>query len=206
MGFSVARNLNAWGWIWLLVPQSAQKGTEVLWVDGVVRGFQEIPPLVLCYLANVLLEGSSFQQLNGRVNWVIETARISLQWGAKLHWGKRTTLVPNITTGDVVSSGVIEDLSEEIFPGSRTLVEGPRKISFLSLLQIPPSLLCKSLYMKELSVVKARHDPWGRWLLGGNLRSVDRPIKQFHSGCCPIISCPRDLGAMVGIKVSEHRH
>ena len=36
------------------------------------------------------------------------------------------------------------------------------------------------------------------------LRTVDRPIKRFSSGSCPILSCSGEPGGIVSVKVAKH--
>ena len=65
--------------------------------------------MVLRFLANEPLD-FPVQKLDGRVEGVIGEALISL-----CDEGKRATVIPHMTAGDVVSSGLAEDTPEDFF-------------------------------------------------------------------------------------------
>ena len=88
----------------------------MLGIGGAVGGLQEAPSLVLRFLANKLVD-VPFHQLDGRVEEVIGATLISLRDESHTtsERGTRPAVIPNITPGDVVSSGVAEDMPEDSF-------------------------------------------------------------------------------------------
>ena len=108
-------------------------GTSTLGIGSTVGGFQQGPPLVLCFLADVLLD-VPVQQLDGRVERVTSAALVSLRDEGSHNVGERAAVVPNITTGDVVSCSVAKNTPEDFSPAEWRLVEGCQRISSLSLL------------------------------------------------------------------------
>ena len=85
-------------------------------IGSSVGGFQKGPPLVLCILTDKQLD-VPVQQLDGRVERVFSAALISLRDEESHNFGERAGVIPDITRGDVVSSGIAEDLPEDYFPG-----------------------------------------------------------------------------------------
>ena len=57
------------------------------------------------------------QQLDCRVEKVVSAVLISLQDEGSHNFRESAAIIPDITTGDVVSSGIAEKLSEDFFPG-----------------------------------------------------------------------------------------
>ena len=98
-----------------LPPSLGMKRPVALGIGGAVGGLQEGPLLVLRFLANKPLD-VPVQQIDVRVEEVIGAALISLH-DERLHniW-ERAANIPNITAGDVVSSGVAENTPEDFFP------------------------------------------------------------------------------------------
>ena len=80
-----------------------------------VGGLQEGDPLVLRFLANEPLD-VPVHQLDSRVEKVIGAALISLRDEGSHNIWERAAVIRHITTGDVVSSGVAEDIPEDLFP------------------------------------------------------------------------------------------
>ena len=56
------------------------------------------------------------QQLDGRVERVINAALVSLRDEGSHNFGEKDEIVPNITAGGIVSSSVAEDTPEDFFP------------------------------------------------------------------------------------------
>ena len=83
-------------------------------IDGSVEGLQERPQLILHFLANEPLD-VPVKQLDGRVEEVIGAGLIYLSDEGSHNIGERAALIPNITAGDVVSSGVAEVTPEDFF-------------------------------------------------------------------------------------------
>ena len=57
------------------------------------------------------------QQLDGRVERVVNAARVLLRDEGSHNFGERAAIVPNKTAGNMVSSGVADNTPEEFFPG-----------------------------------------------------------------------------------------
>ena len=83
-------------------------------IGSEVGGFLQGSPLVLRFPADMPLDVRSL--LDGRVEGVISAALVSLQDEGSHNFGERAAVVPNVTTGDVVSSGVAKDTPEDFFP------------------------------------------------------------------------------------------
>ena len=74
--------------------------------------------MVLRFLADVTLD-VPVQQLHGRVERVVSAALISLRDEGSHNFRERAAIISDITTGDVVSSGIVENLPEDFFPGRK---------------------------------------------------------------------------------------
>ena len=167
MGFSIEGNWDIWCGILPLAAHFAQKGPVALGISGAVRGFQQGPPLVLRFHKDVPLN-VPVQQLDGMVDRVISAVLVSLEDEGSHNVGGKAAVVPNITTRDVVSSGVAEDVPEDFFTAGQEVCRGATAnfLSALSLLKMPPSQPWRSSWKNALSAARAGRDWRGRWLWG----------------------------------------
>ena len=107
------------------------------------------------FLANELLD-VPVQQLEGRVQGVIGAALISLRDEGSHNIGKRAAVIPHMTAGDVVFSGVADDTPEDFF----TSRSGSWQRCFS---ESPLSLCCESLPVSLAEVrVGTRFPRWRR--------------------------------------------